>query len=84
MAGTHYNPKNCPHPEHAGDLPPLLSCNGFAFQIFYTDRFVPEEVLGKTIIVHAASDDFTTQPSGNSGIMIACGEIKSVWQHSLS
>lgn len=22
-AGTHYNPGNCPHPYHAGDLPPI-------------------------------------------------------------
>lgn len=78
-AGTHYNPQGCEHPAHAGDLPPLLSNDGFAFQIFYTNRFVPEEVLGKTIIVHLNADDFTTQPSGNSGTMIACGEIKSSW-----
>ena len=27
-AGGHYNPTNCPHPYHAGDLPPLFSNNG--------------------------------------------------------
>ncbi|MDO4323479.1 MAG: superoxide dismutase family protein [Lachnospiraceae bacterium] len=79
LARSHFNPANCPHPEHAGDLPPLLSNDGFAFQIFYTNQFVPEEVLGKTVIIHLSADDFTTQPSGNSGAMIACGEIKSVW-----
>ncbi len=27
-AGSHYNPSNCPHPMHAGDLPPLFVNNG--------------------------------------------------------
>lgn len=78
-AGSHYNPDSCRHPEHSGDLPPLLSSDGFAFQIFYTNQFVPEEILGKTVIIHLNADDFTSQPSGNSGTMIACGEIKSTW-----
>ena len=26
--GSHYNPSNQPHPKHAGDLPPLLACQG--------------------------------------------------------
>lgn len=77
QTGGHYNPKNCLHPEHAGDMPPLLENDGFAFQIFYTDKFLPEEVVGRTVIIHSNADDFTTQPSGNSGIKIACGEIVS-------
>ena len=75
-AGGHYNPQNTQHPNHAGDLPPLLANNGTAFSAFYTDRFYPENVVGKTVIIHAMPDDFKTQPSGNSGEMIACGEIK--------
>jgi Cu-Zn family superoxide dismutase len=74
-AGAHYNPKNCPHPAHAGDLPPLLGCRGYAFLAFFTDRFSVKEVIGKTMIVHRMPDDFTTQPSGNSGAKIACGQI---------
>ena len=35
---THYNPSSTAHPEHAGDLPPLLGNHGFAFQAFYTER----------------------------------------------
>ncbi len=72
---THYNPENCPHPYHAGDLPPLLSNNGYALSIFLTNRFNLNEILGKTIIVHSMPDDFTSQPSGNSGEKIACGVI---------
>lgn len=37
---THYNPMNCPHPFHAGDLPPLFGKHGYAFSAFVTDRFI--------------------------------------------
>lgn len=74
-AGTHYNPANCRHPAHAGDLPPLFGNHGFAFMAFMTDKFSVSEVVGRTVIVHSAPDDFTTQPSGNSGAKIACGQI---------
>lgn len=73
---AHYNPEDCPHPAHAGDLPPLFSNHGNAFQLFLTDRFTVREIIGKTIIIHARPDDFTSQPGGNSGERIACGEIK--------
>lgn len=72
----HYNPKAYPHPYHAGDMPPLFSNNGFAFSAFLTDRFTIDEIIGKTVIIHSMQDDFTTQPSGNAGIKIACGVIK--------
>lgn len=74
-AKAHYNPKNCQHPEHAGDLPPLFSNHGIAMQMVYTERFIPQDIIGRTVIIHLNSDDFTTQPSGNSGEMIACGPI---------
>ncbi len=77
-AGTHYNPTDCPHPYHAGDMPPLFSANGTAFLAFLTDRFTVDEIIGKTVIIHDSPDDFTTQPSGNAGKKIACGEIVSV------
>ncbi|MBR1779926.1 MAG: superoxide dismutase family protein [Oscillospiraceae bacterium] len=76
-AGTHYNPENCPHPAHAGDMPPLFANrDGYAFQVFLTDRFQVREILGRTVIIHADPDDFTTQPGGNAGRKIACGEIR--------
>lgn len=74
-AGMHFNPLNCQHPEHAGDLPLLLSNHGDSFQLVYTDRFLPREVIGKTVIVHMNQDDYHTQPSGNAGDMIGCGKI---------
>lgn len=73
--GAHYNPNNCPHPHHAGDMPPLFSANGFAFSVYLTNNFTVEEIVGKTIVIHENLDDFTTQPSGNAGEKIACGAI---------
>ena len=74
-AMTHYNPYNCPHPHHAGDLPPIFGNHGYAFSAFLTDRFSVAEVIGRTIVLHSMPDDFISQPGGNSGIKIACGAI---------
>lgn len=78
VAMTHYNPQYCPHPYHAGDFPPLFSNHGIVFTAFLTDRFMLKDIIGKTLIIHAAPDDFTTQPSGNSGAKIACGVVSTV------
>ena len=78
-AMTHYNPNSCNHPYHAGDLPPIFGADGLGFSMFLTNRFTAEEIIGKTLIIHSAPDDFTTQPSGNSGMKIACGEILNVY-----
>lgn len=75
-AGGHYNPANCPHPQHAGDLPPLFDSGGHAFSVFLTDRFCVKDVIGRTVIIHGGPDDFTSQPAGNAGPKIACGEIR--------
>lgn len=74
-AMSHYDPRGCEHPYHAGDLPPLFGNDGFALSLFFTNRFSINEVIGRTIIIHDHPDDFTTQPSGNSGTKIACGVI---------
>ncbi len=71
----HYNPGNTVHPGHAGDFPSLLANDGIAWSAFYTDRFYPEEVVGRTVVIHEMADDLHTQPSGDSGSKIACGEI---------
>lgn len=73
--GNHYNPNNLPHPMHAGDLPPLLGNAGYAYSVFYTDRLEINDIIGRSLIIHSAPDDFTTQPSGSSGVKIACGVI---------
>lgn len=75
-AKSHLNPTNCPHPFHIGDLPPLIENNGYAYMSVLINKFKIKDILGKTIIIHNSADDFTTQPSGNSGTKIACGIIK--------
>lgn len=64
---THFNPGNCAHPAHAGDLPPLFGNGGHAVGLVLTDWFTVREIVGKAVIVHANRDDFTTQPSGDAG-----------------
>ncbi len=78
-AMMHYNPNDCAHPYHAGDLPPIFGVDGLGFSMFLTNRFSAEKIIEKTIIIHSAPDDFATQPSGNSGTKIACGVISSVY-----
>lgn len=77
-ARGHYNPAKQEHPDHAGDLPPILVSGGYAWMQLYTGRFRPEEVIGRTVIIHGMPDDFHTQPSGDSGMKIACGVIGRV------
>lgn len=74
----HFNPSGCLHPYHAGDMPPLFSCGGEAYLSFLTDRFDISDILGRTVVIHSNPDDFTTQPSGNSGTKIACGIIERI------
>lgn len=74
-ADGHYNPGGCPHPYHAGDLPPLFGNHGYAYMSVLTDRFTVKEIIDKVIIIHSRPDDFKTQPAGNSGLKIACGKI---------
>lgn len=76
--GEHYNPTARPHPSHAGDLLPLLSNQGYGWSAFYDKRFRVKDIIGRSAILHAHADDFTSQPSGNSGSKIACGVIRAV------
>lgn len=86
-AGPHWNPANRQHGrdnpagQHAGDLPnliagtdgrgtvsidlPGITLTGGPAALFDAD--------GAAILIHAAPDDFRTDPSGNSGARIACG-----------
>ncbi len=73
--GNHYNPTRMPHPDHAGDLPPLLGCGGKAYLAVETDRFAIRDIIGRTVVIHSDPDDFRSQPSGMAGIKIGCGVI---------
>jgi superoxide dismutase, Cu-Zn family len=89
-AGNHLNPENKKHgllhPEgsHAGDLPNLIvgedgtaKVKLMAPQVTLKDgkgSLLPKD--GTSIVIHEAKDDGMTQPAGEAGNRIACGEIK--------
>lgn len=88
-AGNHLNPDNKKHgllhPEgaHAGDLPNLLveddgsvKAKLSAPQVTLKEgknTLLPKD--GTSIVIHELKDDGMTQPAGEAGNRIACGEI---------
>jgi superoxide dismutase, Cu-Zn family len=88
-AGGHFNPEGKQHglrnPQgpHAGDLPNItVGADGRGRLDTSTRRVTlgagPTSVFdsnGSTIVVHAAADDQSSDPSGNSGARLACGVI---------
>jgi Cu-Zn family superoxide dismutase len=89
-AGGHWNPAGRQHGRdnplgmHAGDLPNLTigpDGNGvldFTIAGAQLDSG-PAPLLdgdGAAIVIHANSDDYKTDPSGNSGPRIACGVVQ--------
>jgi Cu-Zn family superoxide dismutase len=82
-AGAHFNPTNANHGAHAGDLPDLAATQaGLGMAAAFVTSFTllpgPLSIFdgdGAAIVVHANPDDHVTNPSGNSGPRIACGEI---------
>lgn len=73
--GNHFNPSSSQHPLHSGDLPPLLNNNGYAYTMFYDDFLSISGIIGRSVVIHSMRDDFSSQPSGDSGSKIACGVI---------
>lgn len=84
-AGGHFNPTSTPHgnhdhgAHHAGDLPSLKAdASGTAAVSFDSDTIAlagPTDISGRGLIVHRDPDDYTTQPTGNSGPRLACAVI---------
>ena len=82
-AGGHFNPTGKPHgppaaEHHAGDLPALKADGAGVATLDSRVRGIadgPNAFAGKALIVHLSPDDYTTQPTGNSGARIACGII---------
>lgn len=77
-AGGHWNPTNQPHGNHAGDFPVIFSNDGYANISYFTNKFRPEEVLGKAVIIHQNPDDYRSQPSGDAGKRLACGIVEYI------
>lgn len=86
-AGGHFNPTGARHgspgapSHHAGDLPMVTAgADGKArFQAAMDGLDLGDDahgVIGRTVVVTARPDNFTTQPDGNSGPAVACGVIR--------
>jgi Cu-Zn family superoxide dismutase len=80
-AGRHWNPTGRDHGQHLGDLPNITARAGEATVSGTTPggSLRGDQPLldadGAAVIVHAGPDDYQSQPSGNSGDPIACGEV---------
>jgi Cu-Zn family superoxide dismutase len=77
---------NNPEGPHAGDLPNVeVAANGVLGQTvtvpganIFAPPGAPGALLdadGAALVIHAAADDYRTDPSGNSGARIACAVI---------
>ena len=83
----HYNPMNKQHAHystaerHAGDMPAIKADASGKAHIDTTLDVItvnpgPTSIVGRGLIVHAGSDDYKTQPTGNAGARVACGIIQ--------
>ena len=87
-AGAHWNPAgkhhglNNPAGPHAGDLPNVeVAANGVLGATVTLPGASMATLLdpdGAALVIHAAPDDYLTDPSGNSGARIACAVIQPV------
>ncbi|WP_408007330.1 superoxide dismutase family protein [Pseudalkalibacillus sp. A8] len=90
-AGEHYNPTGKEHgfenPKgfHAGDLPNINIRKDGTVSVSVVSKNVtlrkgkPHTLLdedGSALVIHEKADDYKTDPAGNAGDRIACGEIK--------
>jgi Cu-Zn family superoxide dismutase len=89
-AGGHFNPamkqhgKDNPMGAHAGDLPNFdvdaqgrgqgtITAMGVTLSEGADSLFHPG---GTALMIHAAADDYKTDPTGNAGARLACGIIQ--------
>lgn len=87
-AGGHWNPTFKKHGKwdvgeyHKGDIGNFTAdAKGNGTITMTTDEWCigcgdpAKDILGKGLIVHQGTDDFTSQPSGNAGARVACSAI---------
>lgn len=87
--GGHWNPTAQPHGKwgdetgyHKGDIGNFeVAADGIGTVTFSTDQWCigcgddTKDIMGKAIIVHQGTDDFTSQPSGAAGARVSCAGI---------
>lgn len=90
-AGAHFNPKNKDHggPDasvrHVGDLGNVVANDNGVAVVDKIDKLISlsgcNNVIGRTLVVHADPDDFglggheLSLTTGNAGARVACGVI---------
>lgn len=86
-AHGHWNPTKESHGKwgsaayHSGDIGNIqLDSKGHGSITVTSDRWNTKNddlknIIGRGIIVHGGTDDYTTQPTGNSGPRVGCGVI---------
>ncbi len=85
-AGGHFNPGKAEHGllaangPHAGDMPNqyvgqdgVLRAQVFDGMVSLDDR---NAIRGRTLMIHADSDDYRSQPAGGAGKRLACAVIE--------
>lgn len=87
--GGHWNPTSEPHGKwgaesgyHKGDIGNFnANAQGEGTITFATNEWCigcddeKKNILGKAVIVHQGTDDFTSQPSGAAGTRISCAAV---------
>lgn len=85
-AGGHFNPAGTAHGKvgagahHAGDMDNITAdAQGVARVSVHASGVTlgggARNIVGRAIVVHAAPDDYRSQPAGNAGARVACGII---------
>lgn len=87
-AGGHFNPTASTHgrangpAHHAGDMDNISADASGVAQVNVHLHGVTlgggalNDIANRAVIVHAAADDYRSQPAGNAGARVACGLIK--------
>jgi Cu-Zn family superoxide dismutase len=87
-AGGHWNPTSRQHGfdnplgPHGGDMRNISAADDGSATVYVNTPFgtlrganAILDADGAAVVVHAAADDYRTDPSGNSGARIACGVL---------
>jgi Cu-Zn family superoxide dismutase len=84
-ANGHFNPGGGVHGNHAGDLPNMTvneagrgTLNAATTALTMSAGSLSAlDADGSAIVIHAAQDDYVTNPAGNSGARIVCGVLEA-------
>lgn len=88
-AGGHFNPEGTSHggpdnpadKRHVGDLGNIRANQGGNAYYNRVDSVIAlrgdRSITGKAVVVHAGTDDLSSQPSGAAGPRVACGVIQA-------